>query len=207
MINRDMNRYEHGKIYKIVDNGYNKCYVGSTCESLSQRMARHRKDYSRYLKETYPTVITVFLIFDEFGIENCKIDLIETYPCRTKEELLQREGHYIQTLECVNKTVVGRSKEEKKEIRKSKRREEYLTNKDNVKEKAKEYYQNNREYILERRQENWNVQYVSLCFLETIYPYTSNLKIIQHKNDFDELINSSKAFLRECNSGTKSKAT
>ena len=41
MINRDMNRYEHGKIYKIVDNGYNKCYVGSTCESLSQRMARH----------------------------------------------------------------------------------------------------------------------------------------------------------------------
>ena len=153
MINRDMNRYEHGKIYKIVDNGYNKCYVGSTCESLSQRMARHRKDYSRYLKETYPTVITVFLIFDEFGIENCKIDLIETYPCRTKEELLQREGHYIQTLECVNKTVVGRSKEEKKEIRKSKRREEYLTNKDNVKEKAKEYYQNNREYILERRQD------------------------------------------------------
>ena len=153
MINRDMNRYEHGKIYKIVDNGYNKCYVGSTCESLSQRMARHRKDYSRYLKETYPTVITVFLIFDEFGIENCKIDLIETYPCRTKEELLQREGHYIQTLECVNKTVVGRSKEEKKEIRKSKRREEYFTNKDNVKEKAKEYYQNNREYILVRRQE------------------------------------------------------
>ena len=153
MINRDMNRYEHGKIYKIVDNGYNKCYVGSTCESLSQRMARHRKDYSRYLKEIYPTVITVFLIFDEFGIENCKIELIETYPCRTKEELLQREGHYIQTLECVNKTVVGRSKEEKKEIRKSKRREEYLTNKDNVKEKAKEYYQNNREYILERRQE------------------------------------------------------
>ena len=57
-----MNRYENGKIYKIVDTGYNKCYVGSTCESLSQRMARHRKDYARYLKETYPTVITV--IFD-----------------------------------------------------------------------------------------------------------------------------------------------
>ena len=153
MINRDMNRYENGKIYKIVDTGYNKCYVGSTCESLSQRMARHRKDYARYLKETYPTVITAFLIFDEYGIENCKIELIETHPCKTKEELLQREGHYIQTLECVNKTVVGRSKDEKKEIRKIKRREGYLANKKNEKEKAKEYYQNNREYILERRQE------------------------------------------------------
>ena len=148
------------------------------------------------------------MIFDEYGIENCKIELIETHPCKTQEELLQREGHYIQTLECVNKTVVGRSKDEKKEIRKIKRREEYLANKKNEKEKAKEYYQNNREYILERQTgKGWNVQYVSLCFLETIYPYTSNVKIIQHKNDFDELINSSKAFFRECNSGTKSKAT
>ena len=153
MINRGMNRYEHGKIYKIVDTSYNKCYVGSTCESLSQRMARHRQGYSRYLKETYPTTITAFLIFDEYGIENCKIELIENYPCNTKEELLQREGHYIQTLVCVNKTIVGRSQEEKNQIRKSKRREEYQTNKDNAKGKANEYYHNNREYILAKGQE------------------------------------------------------
>ena len=43
-------------------------------------MARHRKDYARYLKETYPTVITAFLIFDEYGIENCKIELVENLP-------------------------------------------------------------------------------------------------------------------------------
>ena len=33
-----MNRYENGKIYKITDTGYNKAYVGSTCESLSKRI-------------------------------------------------------------------------------------------------------------------------------------------------------------------------
>ena len=41
----DTNRYKHGKIYKITDVGYNKCYIGSTCESLSQRMTRHRSNY------------------------------------------------------------------------------------------------------------------------------------------------------------------
>ena len=36
------NRYQNGKIYKFVDNGYNKCYIGSTIEALSVRMAKHR---------------------------------------------------------------------------------------------------------------------------------------------------------------------
>ena len=45
-----MNRYESGKIYKIIDAGDNECYIGSTCEVLSQRMARHRHKYPQYLK-------------------------------------------------------------------------------------------------------------------------------------------------------------
>ena len=50
MVNIGMNRYENGKIYKLVDVGYNKCYIGSTCESLSKRMERHRKQYKEYSK-------------------------------------------------------------------------------------------------------------------------------------------------------------
>ena len=42
MVARGMNRYEKGKNYQIVDVGFNKCYIGSTCESLSKRMERHR---------------------------------------------------------------------------------------------------------------------------------------------------------------------
>ena len=45
-----MSKYQNGKIYKIVDVGYNKTYYGSTCESLSQRMTRHRAKYTAYLK-------------------------------------------------------------------------------------------------------------------------------------------------------------
>jgi hypothetical protein len=52
---------------------------------------------------------------DEFGIENCKIELIENYPCNSKEELLKREGWYIKVTECVNKMVAGRTKQEWKQ--------------------------------------------------------------------------------------------
>ena len=97
-----MNRYENGKIYKITDIGYNKTYVGSTCESLSKRIERHRAKYNNYKTGKTNSKISVFDIFDEFGIENCKIELIENYPCNCKEELLRREGHYIKNTDCVS---------------------------------------------------------------------------------------------------------
>ena len=65
-----MNRYNEGKIYKIVDVAYTKCYVGSTCETLSQRMARHREKYNAYLKDK-SKFTTSFNLFDEFSVDNC----------------------------------------------------------------------------------------------------------------------------------------
>ena len=98
-----MNRYEKGKIYEIVDVGYNKRYIGSTCEMLSKRMERHRKDYYSYLRNNLNTCTKSLEIFKEYGIDNVKIQLIEYYPCKSKEELLQREGYYIKNIDCVNK--------------------------------------------------------------------------------------------------------
>ena len=90
-----MNRYEKGKIYKITDVGYNKCYFGSTCESLSRRMDRHRNNFKRYSNGKKEAKTSSFFLFEGYGVENCKIELIEIYPCVCKEELLRREGHYI----------------------------------------------------------------------------------------------------------------
>ena len=49
-------------------------------------------------------------------MENCKIELVENYPCNSKEELTAREGFYIQSNECVNKLVAGRTQRERNEI-------------------------------------------------------------------------------------------
>ena len=78
-----MNKYHNGKIYKIVDVGYNKCYIGSTTESLSQRIARHRWNYNSYLKST-SKFMSSFQLFSEFGIENCKLDLLKTSRVNAK---------------------------------------------------------------------------------------------------------------------------
>ena len=78
MVYSGMNRYSKGKIYKIVDVGYNKCYVGSTCESLSKRMERHRNSYNQYLQGKYNKARS-FELFDEFArYFFCKTTLVKT---------------------------------------------------------------------------------------------------------------------------------
>ena len=136
-----MNRYEKGKICKITDGGYEKCYIGSTCEDLSKRLARHREKHRQHLRQKYRKVY-VFELFDEYGVENCKIELIENYPCKSKEELLQREGHYIRSIECVNKKINGRTKKQYQE-----------EHKEENKERCKEWARNNHEKLMQYRQD------------------------------------------------------
>ena len=38
-------KIQNAKIYKVVDIGYNKCYIGSTCSSLDLRMEKHISKY------------------------------------------------------------------------------------------------------------------------------------------------------------------
>ena len=76
---------------KIVDKGYRTCYIASTIEALSTRMAKHRSKYRNYLNGGNASY-KVLDIFDEFGVENCKIELIEVFPCENKMQLQKREG-------------------------------------------------------------------------------------------------------------------
>ena len=138
------NKYKNGKIYKIVDVGYNKCYIGSTCESLSKRMARHRSKYLYGSEKDKGRRINS--LFDDFGVENCKIELVVEYPCSNKMELLRQEGYHIRENECVNKIVSGRSRAEYWQ-------EYSANNKEKLAEKNKNWYENNREYRKEHRKE------------------------------------------------------
>ena len=128
-----MNKYHNGKIYKIVDVGYNKQYIGSTTENLSMRMARHRNEYRRY-KDGKINKTMSFDLFDEYGLDCCKIELIENAKCETKEELLKKEGEYIRSINCINKSLVGRSK-----------KEHYEDNKEYILNKCKKYREENKE--------------------------------------------------------------
>jgi len=167
--------YQKGKIYKIMSNMGDKIYIGSTTkEYLSQRMTAHRYDYKRW-KEEKKSKILSFDIFDEYGVENCKIILLELCPCNTKDELIARESHYIRTLTCVNKVIPDRTKQEyQKEYRLnnrelvSEKRKEYNTqNKEAISKQGKEYREINKENIREKQKQPFNCECGITCRIDS----------------------------------------
>ena len=50
------NKYENGKIYKITDNAYTEQYIGSTVQSLSSRIASHRRNINLTKRKVWPYV-------------------------------------------------------------------------------------------------------------------------------------------------------
>ena len=101
-----MSRYQNSKIYKIYSDLGDKVYIGCTTKQyLSQRMAKHKYDYTYYKKKREDTgfaFVYSYLLFDDYGVDNCKIELLEAYPCNSIDEIRQREAHYIQTIPNIN---------------------------------------------------------------------------------------------------------
>jgi hypothetical protein len=140
--------YNKTKIYKIWSTQGPKIYIGSTTkEYLSQRMTRHRSAYVFY-KKLNKGYLTSFILFDEYGIENCFIELIEAKPCNNIDEVKQLEGKYIRSLDCVNKRIEDRNKEEKNELNKKLCNRYYKNNKNELNKINKEYYQTNKDNVL-----------------------------------------------------------
>ena len=157
-----MVNYTNSKVYKIWSTQGDKIYVGSTTKQyLSQRMDKHRVDYKRWKEDKFNR-ITSFELFDEYGLENCFIELLEAKEFRSRDELRQLEGKYIRELECVNKKVAGRTKKEyyednKEEI--SEHKKQYSKdNKEKISKQQKETYERTKDKILERLGKIYNCE-------------------------------------------------
>ena len=145
-----MSKYNQSKIYKIepiCEHEENEIYIGSTTKKyLSQRIALHKCCYKKWKNNEYHNV-SVFELFDKYGVENCNIVLLEQFKCEDVDELRAKEKEYIKTMNCINKYIPNGSK-----------KEYYQENKIEILEKNKEYYQENKIELLEKfkeyRQEN-----------------------------------------------------
>jgi len=89
------NPYSNGKIYKLKGNGLE--YYGSTIQSLQKRYRHHLNNITSNVAE---------MIGDDFQIE-----LVEDYPCNTKEQLLEREAFWIMNNNCVNTRMSNKTKD------------------------------------------------------------------------------------------------
>ncbi len=104
-------KYCNGKIYKIVDNTSDMIYVGSTCKTLINRLKAHEYKYKFFLSGKTTSTMTSFKILEN---KNYKIELIENFPCETKQDLENLEGYYIklykkQEINIVNKLILGQT--------------------------------------------------------------------------------------------------
>ena len=146
--------YKNGKIYCIRNHINDKIYVGSTCQSLSKRMAYHRQDCMK--SNRYNTLI--YKMMSDLGRDNFYIELIEEYPCENSNQLTRREGELMRDLKAsLNQVIAGRTPEEYKKdnyekIKKTKAisdKKYAEKNKERIKEYQNNYYLKNRQKILE----------------------------------------------------------
>ena len=139
------NKFSKGKIYCIKNKLNNKSYVGSTISTLNERFGQH-KSWSE------KKATTLYKAFKEFGIDNFEITLLEEFPCKSRKELLERESHYIRSLNTIdegyNMYLAGRTREERK-VQKALVDKAYRDLKgQSLLDQKKEYYQKNRERII-----------------------------------------------------------
>lgn len=166
-----MNKFQNGKIYKIINDMNDECYIGSTCNTLSCRWHIHKQHAKSSDSRLYRMI-------NEIGIEHFKIELFEEYPCETKEQLLQREGYFIQLFGTLNKNIAGNCsdiKEWTKKYREEHNEEikQYRQNhKEEIKQYNQKYYENNREQHIKKMCEK------ALC---TCGRYVQKGKLTRHQ--------------------------
>ena len=143
--------YQNGKIYTIRNHIDDDIYVGSTTQPLSKRMVWHRST----MKREKICNRKVYKHMNDLGIENFYIELYESYPCNSCEELTKREGQIIRDIGTLNMTIAGQNGKEYREANKEKiseqRKEFYRANKGQILEQRKEYYEANKGQIHEQK--------------------------------------------------------
>ena len=142
----------YGRIYKITSEATNEEYIGSTTQTLKQRLAEHTSKYLTFNnKSPHDKYYTSFEILQH---GDAKISVHYEGVLDNKKELKQMEGKLIrETPSCVNKYIPGRTqkqyRQDNEEHIKDMRRNYYARNKEHIAEQIKQYKENNYEWYVE----------------------------------------------------------
>jgi hypothetical protein len=108
--------YSKGKVYCIRSPHTTKIYVGSTTLSLTARFGEHKRLYKHYTtgrgagKRGGCTSESIISEGDAY------IELLELWPCNSKEELNAREGYRQRLIgpdNLINRSIAGRTDSER----------------------------------------------------------------------------------------------
>jgi len=158
-----MPNYQNGKIYKLHSYDNDLVYIGSTVRSLSQRLGGHKTNF----KENRPT--TSKQLFQQS--DNVMITLIKEVPCNSRHELEAEERKYIESVDCVNKYIPTRTRDEWTNLNKEKIAKKKKIYNQNNKEKIKIYLKANKEKIAEQQR---------------IYQQNNKEKLVEKKRIYEQ---------------------
>jgi hypothetical protein len=152
--------------YKIVCTG-DEVYVGSTSKSIEYRWKKHISGQ----KCTRPCNSKI--LFDKYGIENCRIELIETRECETEQICKNIEGEHIRSIPyCINKVQPDRNMIQYLKDNKNKIKEQtalyHQLHKDEIHKRHSEYAKIHREQINARRRELYKHKAIRQFEKETV---------------------------------------
>jgi hypothetical protein len=170
--------YSQGKIYKLYVEGLEDfVYIGSTTETLTKRLYNHRHQANSPTQKKIASCV----MFEDDNI--VKIELIESFPCSSKNELEIRERYWLEQFpDTVNYNTPKRDWKERWEINKEHNHQKHREWIQKNKEQQKEYKKNKRLENLEearakdkesntKRKEAralWKKQKVSCCSCNSI---------------------------------------
>ena len=109
------------KIYKIESYTTPLVYIGCTTKKyLSERLTFYRSEYKKYLKSKLDdneykkyvnikiefgnySLISLFQLFDSFGVKSFKIILLQEIKHTSLDSLKAQLYDYIKNIDCINK--------------------------------------------------------------------------------------------------------
>ena len=152
------------KIYTIKHHTENIQYIGSTRSTLSVRMSQHKHAFQKWLdsdKDSKKHTAIIFQYFEEYGIENFEIKLLEEFVCVDHEEenteKRKKEQECIEKTDCINKVAAYITEQERNQYRKeyrekvSEQSKEYKAKWYQEKKKDPKYVQQQKEYRIEHK--------------------------------------------------------
>jgi len=140
--------YDNAKVYKLICDIDDNFYIGSTCTSLTVRLAEHKRmSRSKPDRKVYKWI-------NDVGVDNIRIILInDDFVCNNMDQLRREEDTYIQMYKkdenCMNSIRSYLTIEERKE----QVRQYLIDNKESIAEKKRQRYEDNKEQILERNRQ------------------------------------------------------
>ena len=102
------NKYNNGKIFKIVSRKTNDVYIGSTIKDLDKTINKYRLSYKNYLEHK----LKYMSLYNVVCYEDADIYLIENYQCENNDELERRRRYIQTTTSCCDKITPTKSRKD-----------------------------------------------------------------------------------------------